>query len=134
MLYTWDITIPADTPEDSPVHDILELSAGVITKIGIKFPAGCHGMVGVRLLLAEGQIFPIPRGEWVTGDDEEAESIYYIEFGRELFELKIEAISPDTDYNHTISIRITVLPAYIAAPFMIIADFVRIFKRLMGME
>lgn len=134
MLFTWDITVPANTLYSAPITETLKLSAGVITNIGIKFPAGCHGMVGVRLKLTEGQIFPIPRGEWVTGDDEEAESEYHIEFGREMQEVEFEAISPDTDYKHVITVRITVLPSYIAAPYAALGDFIRIMKRLMGLE
>lgn len=134
MLFTWDIEVPANTLETAPVTETLQLSAGVITRIGIKFPAGCNGMVGVRLRHAESQILPIPRGEWVSGDDEEVESSEHIEFSREKEQLKIQAISPNTDYDHTISVRITMLPAYIALPYLFIIDLVRVLKRLLGIE
>jgi len=134
MLFTWNVTVPANTLEIAPKEDILKLSAGVVTHIGVKFPAGCHGMVGVRLLRSEGQILPVPRGEWVTGDDEEAQAVYHIEFRKEVELLKFQGISPGTDYNHTISVRITILPAWIATPYMIFADLVKIFKRMLGLR
>lgn len=77
---------------------------------------------------------PVPRGEWVTGDDEEAEAEYYLEFTKEVQLLKFQGISPDTDYEHTISVRITILPSRFASPYAILADFVAIFKRLLGMR
>jgi len=134
LIFTWDIIVPANTLESAPASDTLKLSAGVITHIGIKFPAGCHGMVGVRLKIQEAQILPVPRGEWVTGDDETCESDYHIEFTRERQEMEFEGISPDTDYDHTISVRITMLPSWVAAPYMVLVDLVKIFKRLLGIE
>jgi len=134
LIFTWDIEVPANTPNSAPVSDTLKLSAGVITHIGIKFPAGCHGMVGVRLKIQEAQILPVPRGEWVTGDDETCESDYHIEFTKERQEMEFEGISPDTDYDHTITVRITMLPALVAYPYGILADFVKVFKRLIGVK
>jgi len=134
LIFTWDITVPANTQDSEPVSDTLKLGAGVITHIGVKFPAGCHGMVGVRLKIQEAQILPVPRGEWVSGDDETVDSDYHIEFTRERQELEFEGISPDTDYNHTISVRITMLPAWVAAPYQILSDLVKIFKRILGVE
>ena len=134
MLFTWNVIVPANRLESDPVIETLQLSAGVITQIGVKFPAGCNGMVGVRLKHAEAQIFPVPRGEWVSGDDEEVVSAEHLEFSREKEALKINAISPDTDYNHTVTVRITMLPAYIATPYLFVMDLVRVFKRLLGLE
>lgn len=133
MLFTWDIIVPANTLKTEPKEETLKLSAGVVTHIGVKFPAGCHGMVGVRLLHSEGQIMPVPRGEWVTGDDEEAAAVYHIEFGKEVELMKFQGISPGTNYKHTITVRITILSPLIAAPYKIFADIAKVFKRLLGL-
>ncbi len=83
---------------------------------------------------SEAQILPVPRGEWASGDDEEVIAAYDIEFRREKEALKVEAISPDSDFDHTITVRITMLPAYIAMPYLFVADLVKIMKRLLGLE
>ena len=112
MFFCWDITIPADTREEEPLIDYLELPKGVITHVDMKFPAGCHGMVKARLFKEALQLVPLSEDEWVTGDDESVPTDTYAELAEYPFKLKYKLCSPDTVYDHTITIRIQVQPEY----------------------
>lgn len=124
MFFCWDITIGADTPEDDPLVDWLELPKGIITHVDVKFPAGCHGMVKIRLFQESLQLIPLSEDEWVTGDDEPVPTDTYAELLSFPYKLKIKACSPDTDYDHTVTVRINVQPEYAAG----ISALTRMFK------
>ena len=132
MFWAWDITITAGTTEDSPVTQILKLTKGVLTGIDVKFPAGCHGLVKVRLLRSEFQLVPLSRGEWVTGDDEVVPTESYYELDETPTELKFLGCSPLATYPHTVTIRVAVQPAEVASPGRALGGFVDTLKRLIG--
>lgn len=110
MFFCWDIIIESDTKEDAPDEYWLSLPKGVITKVDIKYPAGCHGMVKARLFHQSLQLVPLSEDEWVTGDDETVTTETYAELLDQPFKLKLKVCSPDTDYDHTITVRIGVHP------------------------
>jgi len=110
MFFAWDITVPADTPEDDPLERDLKLTKGVINRIDIKFPAGCHGLVKVRLLRYGSQLIPLSRGEWLTGDGETVPTEVYYEILEEPYMLRFVGCSPGTQYEHTVTVRVSVMP------------------------
>jgi len=130
MFFVWDITVTADTKATSPKTQILKLSAGVITKIEIKFARGCHGMVGVRLKHHEFQLVPLTKGEWVTGDDESVAFDEYFELKTTPYALKFEGCSPNTLYNHTLTVRITVLPKAVASMIPVVELLAKLLSKL----
>jgi len=134
MSYAWDITIPAGTSESSPVEQILKVHKGVITKIEIKFPAGCHGMVKVRLFRWEAQLVPLNRDGWITGDDEPVTYNLYYELEDEPYQLKFIGASPGTSYDHTITVRIEILPKSVAMIAPALNRLVNLFKRIFGVR
>ena len=108
MFFAWDITVPANTAESSPKEQILKLTKGIITKVDIFFPAGCHGLVKVRILRNEFQLIPLSKGEWVTGDDAAIPTEGYYEFETIPSKLKFIAHSAGTTYPHTITVRVEI--------------------------
>jgi len=124
MYFCWDITIPANTLEKLPLKQYLRITKGVITGVDVKFPAGCHGMVKTRLFRHEQQAIPLTRDEWVRGDDEAVPTETYIDLNAYPYQLKFVACSPDTDYDHTVTVRIQVLPTF-AAGFAHITNLVQ---------
>jgi len=108
MFFCWDITILKDTKEDDPLEEWLSLPKGIITSVEIKFPRGCHGMVKVRLFKEALQLVPLAEDEWVTGDGESVPTETYAELLDFPYKLKLKACSPDTDYDHVITVRIGV--------------------------
>jgi len=132
MFWAWDITVTAGTSEATPKTQILKLSKGVITGLDVKFPSGCHGLVKVRLLRSEFQLVPLSGGEWVTGDGETVRTEPYYELEEAPAELKFVGCAPLTSYDHKVTVRVSVTPAEVATPWMMLKDFVGIIKRLIG--
>ena len=128
--YAWDILITANKLEKTPVEKELNLTIGVITKIAIKFPPGCHGMVRVRLLHRRFQLIPLSGGEWVTGDGETVPFPEYFELKETPADLNFIGCSPGTGHNHTITVRITVLPKAVATFIPLIDVMTKFLKRI----
>jgi hypothetical protein len=113
-FYCWDITVTADKKEANPLTKYLKLTKGIITKVDVKFPAGCRGMVKLRLFRYEQQLIPLIEDEWVTGDNELIPTETYAELTDVPYQLKLVACSPNTSYAHVITIRIQVTPFYVS--------------------
>jgi hypothetical protein len=126
VLFAFPLTIPANTSDVLPFTQTLTLDFGVITKISIKFPAGCHGLVQVQLLQDESVLVPQNGDTWLNGDDETIESEIYFEFDSPPYALKFVGISPGTTYNHTILVRVEILSADEAFPSVAMTDLVQI--------
>jgi len=114
MFFCWDILIEAGTTEKEPLEEWLSLPKGIVTSVEIKFPTGCHGMVKVRLFQESLQLVPLSEDEWVTGDGETVPTDTYAELLDSPYKLKLKACSPDTGYDHTITVRIGVAPEEVA--------------------
>jgi hypothetical protein len=115
VFFVWDITVPAGTAEASPKTQALKLTAGVVTRVDLKYPAGCKGMVKVRILHAEFQLVPLSRGEWVTGDNETVPTETFFTLPADLNSLKFAGCSPGTSYPHTVTVRVNVEPEEVAS-------------------
>jgi len=132
MLFCWDITIPKGTTEDDPLEQTLKVSKGVVVKVQFKYPSGCHGLVKVRILRLQSQIWPLSPGEWITGDDEIIDAPEYYEFLKGPYTLKLIGCAPSTTYDHTITVRLVILPKPVAsmAPFLDLLQ--KLFSRISG--
>lgn len=130
MFFAWDILIDAGTPESEPVTQILKLSSGIIVKVDIKFPDGCHGAVKVMLLRNEQQLIPLNRDSWLTGDAETVTTPEYYELTESPTQLKFLGCAPGTSYDHTVTVRITILPKPIASLMPVMDLLARLMQRL----
>lgn len=132
MFNAWDITITANTLDASPKEQALKLTKGVIVRCDIKFPAGCHRMVKIRLLHQTFQLIPLNRGEYITGDDETVPTEPYFELASSPYSLKFEGSSPGTTYAHTITVRVTIVPKAIASMYPLVEWLENFAKRIFG--
>jgi hypothetical protein len=87
-------------------------------------------MVKVRVLRSEFQLVPISKGEWVIGDDETVPTEGYYDFMDTPSELKFQGCSPGTSYDHTITVRVTVLPKPIASIMPLVDLLTRMLQRM----
>lgn len=98
------------------MKETLQITFGVITKVEFKFPRGCHGLVQCRLL--RGGLFrlaPLNPDQWVTGDDESVAWHTYYVIDDSPKELDFIGCSPGTGYDHTVTVRIELLPQKVAS-------------------
>lgn len=127
MLFTFDIAVIANTSKSIPKEQSLLLAPGIISWVSVTFPPGCHDMVKCVILHHEHQIFPSRDDESLSGNAFPIEWTEYYEMYQSPYDLKARLWSPNTTYNHTVTIRIAVLPRKAIIPFAIIDAIKSIF-------
>lgn len=110
MQFSYPITISPDTTEAAPTREITKVCYGVLKQVSVYFPWGCAGLVGIRVLHYEHQLFPTNLDEWFTGNEIEIKFSceYYILHGWNDF--KVEGYNEDDFYDHTPIVAFNVLP------------------------
>ena len=133
MGFAWDITVPKNTTITDPKEQILKLTYGVIVKIDIKFPRGCHNMVKIRLTRGGlKNVCPMNPDEWIIGDNETVSFPMYYEIEDRPMQLEFTAISPETGYEHMITVRVSLLPRRVASMIPLIELLTKLLTRLFG--
>jgi len=115
-IFTKDITLSAGGSSSNPTWTTIKVTRGVIHEINVVFPSGCAGLVYVAIYDGVHPIFPSTEGMHFRGDGET------IDF-KEFYELKaypsilwIKAWNEDDTYDHTIMVRIAILPKWVLLP------------------
>lgn len=109
MQFTYPIEVDPDTTATDPKRVATKLCVGILQGVSIYFPWGCAGLVGVRILHYEHQLFPTNLDDWYTGNE------IFIEFEAEYLilegpnEFKVEAYNLDDFYSHTPLVGFNVL-------------------------
>lgn len=101
-LHVVTLTVPANTPQYTPARVELKPGAFDLTRIGILFPNGCLGAVGVRISLRGVQFAPVTgwlygNGEVVTWDENRS-------LGADPL-IVCEGYSDAEDWPHSLQIR-----------------------------
>lgn len=109
MQFAYPIRVEPNTTETSPERVQTKLCAGILKKASVYFPWGCAGLVGIRILHYEHQLYPTNLDDWLTGNEIfiEFESEYMIIGGWNDF--KVEAYNLDDFYSHTPIVSFNVL-------------------------
>jgi len=107
MHYQYAVKIPADTGKSDGFRRPLRLVPGQIEKVDISFPAGCVGLVGVRILRGHLQLWPLSPDQWIVSDNFTVTFPGTYELDERPFELTFEGYNLDETYDHTIRIGIT---------------------------
>jgi len=116
MIYEYDLVIPANTPANAPIRLDMPLVKGVVHKLGIWFRAGCRGEVKVVIRRALNQVWPTnPDGQF-KGDFFPIEGPVWYELDELPYKLEAYGWSPDTAYDHTVSIRLWIESKEILLP------------------
>lgn len=127
MLYTFALTIPANTPEPATATALLPLTAGTITEMNVSFPAGHAGLTHLKLRRGLHQVWPAnPEANFSTDN----QAIVWAENYPLLaapFQLEAYAWNLDDTYPHTITVHISIDPSGVEASLL---DQVR---QLLGM-
>lgn len=132
MEYEWDLTVPANTPESSPVVAELRLAKGAIQEGWIYFPLGCVHMVKARVFYHDFQIAPIIRTEWLKGEGARVPFASNFEIDEKPYSLTVKACSPGTTYDHTLTIHISLLPAHLVRPETVIVGNLKLLREEVG--
>ena len=110
MIYEQRITIPKNTAKAAPVEEVLPVHPGILKQVEVIFPAGCVGLVHLRIFYWGHQLFPSNPDASFTGDD--AHLVYEedLELTGIPFEFTVQGWNLDDTYPHTPIVRMLVLP------------------------
>lgn len=125
-------SIPLNTPVTTPHTHAIEVPEGVVHKIRMRYLGGPRGMVSSAVFLGTTKMFPLEGSDWFEGDDEWVDGDVYV-INKKGWSWSIVGYSPGTTYAHRVYVDLFVLPEEKASPWMILSDFVKIMKRLMGL-
>lgn len=109
MRYSFDVVVPKATTALVPYKTNLRLDYGTLTQVIIRFRAGCHNRVFVILRDSLFQIVPAAGGQSLYSDDQTIFIPMAYPLTSSPYELQVLAWSPDTLYDHTISLWLDLL-------------------------
>ena len=110
MLYVAEILFINGKDSDNQTRTNLKCAKGVIHKVEIVFPQGCANLVNVQLYLNEHPILPSTQGQKLKGNDETIIIPEFIELENSNNIITIRGWNEDDIYDHTVLVRIYVLP------------------------
>ena len=128
MFYDFSFTIPANTPEVSPLLQDVKLTHGIIHRVEISFPAGPRHMVHLAIRRGLNQLWPTNPDGSFNADNYTIIINEYYPLQTEPYILTLVGWSPGTTYNHTIQGRFGILPAEVLMPE---ETFIQAFKKLL---
>jgi len=131
-LYTAKLTIPANTPRDSPVSTSVKLKRAVLVRISIRIPPGHFALTGLRIKYGRLQLWPEEPDTWLTGDDEAIMWDEYFELPHDPTRLTLEGYNEDVTYEHSFYVRFMTLPKIVAAWMIAVSRLVNLLSRLIG--
>ena len=108
MQYKFAIETPSGTERTSPKETKINLVSGIVDQVMIEFPAGCAGLVGVRVLQGLFQLWPLTSGEWFVTDNFTVVFPEHFELPQPANQLRVETYNEDDTYDHTIDIAFTI--------------------------
>jgi len=134
MQYVWHVIVPSDTTAADATEQSLHMTKGVVVRVQLVFPSGCWGLVHVKIFEGGHQAWPH------NMDGDFAANGETIDFP-EAYDLKevpskftFWAYNNDQTYSHTITARITVLPRWVAYPYLVMGKLVDLLKLVLGVE
>lgn len=106
MIYAYDLVVPANTLASAPVEQRMKLTAGIVHKLEVFFPAGLHHMVLVVIRDGLHQVWPTNPEHQLKANDYTISFPVWYELSEAPYELVAYGWSPGTTYAHTIIIRL----------------------------
>lgn len=130
MDYWFAVVTPANTAEADAITTKLKLTSGIITKVWILHPEGCHGLAYASIWRGGHQLYPNNPDEAYHGND-----VPMIWEDNHILEapalLKLKTWNVDETYEHKVYLRITVLRPIEDVTQKSIVDLLTVIKNLL---
>ncbi len=134
MFYEYSIAVPANTTEADPVEQQLPLALGIIHRVEVQFPAGCAGLVHVRLEHHSfGHLPTNPDGNFAS-DDYTIPVDENLNFAVQPFSVKAILWNTDGTYSHTITLRFGIFESKSALFFMSVLEGMAKMLKYLGIK
>ena len=132
MFPDFKLVIPANTLDAVPVRMEVDLPVGIIHRLMLLFPPGPHGMVKVRILEHDHQVWPSNLDGYFASDDEVIDIVEHYEILEPPVVFYLVGSSPGTTYSHTISVRFGILAPEVIEPYTGIMGLLKKFLKMVG--
>ena len=110
------MTLLAGKTEAAATRTRFKVNKGVISNFWITFPAGCAGLVKLRVYHEGHPFLPVNQDNYLRGDNITFSFPVMFEIIEEPMLLTVEAWNEDATYNHTIDIMFLILPKSVVLP------------------
>ena len=105
MYYSFDLTVPPNTSASSPAELLVDLAPGTIHRVELQFPAGCAGLVHVRIFHASHQVWPSNPDGTISSDGLLVAWTEAWDLRSKPHQLRLLAYNLDDTFYHTIAFR-----------------------------
>ena len=109
MLHSKHITVSANTTEPNAISTYFLVNQGVIYRIWVNFPAGCAGLVKLRIYHEGHPFLPVDKDAYITGNDYVFEYPIFYEIKTTPERITIEAWNDDDTWPHTIDVQFLII-------------------------
>jgi hypothetical protein len=109
MFYEYRLTVPANTPDDSPLTQEVTLSPGRIIAMAVQLPRGCVGLVHAQIWRSLDIHWPSNPDSSFSGDAVVIEWQESYDLDPTAPRLVLAAWNLDDTFPHTVTFRINVL-------------------------
>jgi len=130
ILFTFSITVPANTAKTNPVKKTIKLRAGTITKISVLIPTGHCALAHLAIYHGETQIMPWGEDQYIEGDGETIDWTPDYQLPSEPATLEVRAWNEDDTYQHTFYLRIWIKKVKAQPNWPLIEEAATTIKRL----
>lgn len=130
MDFKYVVTTPADTALADAVDTKLKLTAGVITKVKLLHPEGCHALAHASVWHGGHQRYPRNAPDDYHGNADPFETEDNFEL-HEPAELTLKTWNEDDTYEHRVFVHITVLRPRVDPFQQAMIDLLKIIRTLL---
>ena len=114
MFYSQSLTVPANTPEVSPLELHYPVANGVIHHVSIEFEKWCANLLHIQILRFRQVIFPSTPAASFAADGETIAWDDYFEVFETPYTLTVRGWNDDDSFDWTARVRVGIIPATIA--------------------
>jgi hypothetical protein len=107
LNYRYGFELSAEGKVTEPERVSFPVAPGRVIDVSLTFPAGCSGLVGIRIFRGPLQLYPLTVGEWIVSDDATVHFPADFELDERPYALTLEGYNSDDTYTHTVSISVT---------------------------
>ena len=106
MIYTANITTPANTAKTDPKVTTLSVTKGLVYRVEVFFPNGSQGLMGVAVKDGLFQLWPSTIGDYFICDDATIAFEDLLEKEAAPFEFQVVTYNEDELFEHFVAVRV----------------------------
>lgn len=125
MLYSLDVSIPANTLKTGLLISDLQLCAGVIKRVWIRWRYGSANLCGCRIVRESRQVWPSNPTQWFPSQSAGVDFDEYYELSDVPYSVSIDAFNLDDTYSHNLWVAFSVLRPTLSDKFLWLLEQLR---------